>query len=201
MRKQLEFLERSSKSFDDGHQDEAIRIAQVLRVMFHQTGKSNSIITHLGSPEIELVSTAPRAPTAGKLVHLHSLVNLNVRLGVDGGVAKNTAPLDDGPFREMVSLDSWWNQLVFVRGDTQASRKAIILGAANKDGGSHVDPKLTPAYQLAINSRLYITIETIDGELVELTDEGAHLVSIRQMAHEVLSSPDIKKLAGVDTTD
>jgi len=44
---QIQFLERSCE-FYDGKESEAIRIATSLRIIFHQTQKSTSLIEHLG---------------------------------------------------------------------------------------------------------------------------------------------------------
>lgn len=42
------FLKRSCWLFDQGHEDEALRIATSLRVLFHDTDASTSLLTHLG---------------------------------------------------------------------------------------------------------------------------------------------------------
>lgn len=37
LREQLSFLDRSAKAFDEGHEEEGIRLATVMRVLFHDT--------------------------------------------------------------------------------------------------------------------------------------------------------------------
>lgn len=66
LRKQLGFLGRTAKLFDEGHEDEGVRLAAVMRVLFHdtfhpKTGKPNSIslLTHLGMRESCTMLTTP----------------------------------------------------------------------------------------------------------------------------------------------
>jgi len=44
---QLKFLKASISAFDQGDEDEAIRIATILRVLFHDTRNSESLLKHL----------------------------------------------------------------------------------------------------------------------------------------------------------
>ncbi len=55
--KQLGFLWRSCDAYHQGHTDEAVRIAAVIRVMIHDTPKSTSLLKHLGALNISLSST------------------------------------------------------------------------------------------------------------------------------------------------
>jgi hypothetical protein len=61
---QLGYLARSSKLFDLGYLDEAIRVATSLRVLFHDPRKEvkdqGSILKLLGHPPIQLVTTCSR---------------------------------------------------------------------------------------------------------------------------------------------
>ncbi|WP_455243739.1 hypothetical protein [Petrachloros mirabilis] len=76
------------------------------------------------------------------------------------------------------------------------TRKDIVLAAANKDGGAHVDAKLTKEYQAlardgAVGSFVYQT----QGQRTEAPIQGAHLVSLRQLGYELLHSPELTSLA------
>ena len=48
LQRQIGFLKRSCLTYDSGHQEEALRIAVSLRVPFHDTKSSVSLLTHLG---------------------------------------------------------------------------------------------------------------------------------------------------------
>jgi hypothetical protein len=62
LQKQLGFLTRSCRDYDLGESDEAIRIATTIRVLIHQTPKSTSLLKHLNSTTINLLSTVREIP-------------------------------------------------------------------------------------------------------------------------------------------
>ena len=69
------------------------------------------------------------------------------------------------------------------------SRKNIVLTATNKDGGAHVDKKLTRAYEtLAADGAVGSFGWKIEGVSQVFSITYAHLVSLRQMGFEVLRS-------------
>lgn len=50
-------------------------------------------------------------------------------------------------FHEL-SIEDWWKkETVFVHAGTNHSRRKIVLSAANKDGGAHVDSELEEYYE------------------------------------------------------
>ena len=55
--RQLGFLWRSCQAYDEGHIDEAVRIATVIRVLIHDTQASTSLLKHLDAENILLSST------------------------------------------------------------------------------------------------------------------------------------------------
>lgn len=61
--RQLTFLWRSCEAYDEGHTDEAVRIASVIRVLIHDTPKSTSLLNHLGALGISLSSTVSSLDT------------------------------------------------------------------------------------------------------------------------------------------
>ena len=53
-----------------------------------------------------------------------------------------------GMFDHTLSVDQWLKETVFIlHPDTWVSREAVVLNAADKDGGAHVDAQLTPLYE------------------------------------------------------
>ena len=54
---QLRFIKTSCQQYDAGHVREGVRIATSLRILFHQTIKSTSLLTHLSATNIKLLST------------------------------------------------------------------------------------------------------------------------------------------------
>ena len=78
----------------------------------------------------------------------------------------------------------------------QLQGRSPVLAAANKDGGAHVDSKLSAEYEAlakdgAVGSFVYQT----QGQRVGAPIQDAHLVSLRQLGYELLHSPELLKLA------
>ena len=187
LEKQLGFLSRSCQSYDAGFTDEAIRIATVIRVIIHQTKSSTSLLKHLNATTINLLSTTlePSAQTI-------SFVGMGMmQIGSDN--SEYYPQLGDGPINEIIPLSKWWNQVVIVLdAKHRISRKQIVLAAANKDGGAHVDSKLTAEYAaLSKNGAVGTFVCESQTKRDESPIENAHLVSLRQMAYELLHSPQL----------
>ena len=191
LRKQLGFLERSCVSYDAGATDEAIRIGTVIRVLIHQTGKSTSLLKHLNATTINLLSTT--LEPSPQTISFAGMGMMTI-----GGDRKAYYPqLGNGPFNIQVPVIKWWNQVVMVLdAKHRMTRKMIVLSAANKDGGAHVDEKLTPEYEAlakdgAVGALVYESTDHYREEQIG----DAHLVSLRQMGYELLNSPDRLKVS------
>src|SRR5262249_26203045 len=94
---------QTSDAFDAGDGDEAIRSAQVARILIQDTGKSTSLLTHLGASGITLLSTCP--PVSSTAIVFMGLINWQ------GGRA--IPPLGNGNSFE-IPVPEWWNQVVIV---------------------------------------------------------------------------------------
>ena len=82
LQRQLGFMENSARAYDAGHRDEAIRLATSLRVLFHQTPKSTSLLWHLGAESIMMLSTSDRNPVApGVCLNVTNNLIMNVDTG------------------------------------------------------------------------------------------------------------------------
>src|SRR3954465_14733121 len=55
--RQLGYLRRSARLFDEGDRDEAIRIAVTIRVLLHDTGVSTSLLSLAGSKSIRILTS------------------------------------------------------------------------------------------------------------------------------------------------
>ncbi len=190
--KQLGFLWRSCAAYDQGHTDEAIRIATVIRVVLHDTRRATSLLKHLDALNITLstsVSTMDRSGTV-------------FLFGMGRGTANASgmtwkANTDCTGIVRQLSIEDWWNQVVFISGSTQATRKSLVLTAADRDGGAHVDSKLSAEYEalMTTGERGWFHYPGEDGAFRPIMD--SHLMYIRQMGFELLNSPDLLDLARV----
>jgi hypothetical protein len=192
LQEQVGFLCRSCDSFDAGHEDEAKRLAAVLRVMLHDTASSKSLLGLLGMlPNLLMYDTASH-------IHPRNLASTDgltiMRLTVtpeSGADAGYEAPLDeprpDAPAC-LRSFSDWWERAAVKDSRGRSfSRRDLVLRVANKDGGSHVDPQLDAAYAaLTRDNSMGWTFGGGDDSPRDFPPP--HLASIRQVAHEVLST-------------
>jgi len=194
LKRQLNYLERSCTSYDEGYHDESIRIATVIRVLTHDTKSSTSLLKYLRATSVNILSTTLEpSPETTYYVGM-GMVNMV------GQESSFVPTLGNGPpINDYLPVTSWLEGVVYVLDGHRISRKIIILTAANKDGGAHVDKKLTEEYELlkrecGIGKLIYHE----NGNHTEQLLDNAHYVSLRQMAYEILNSPELTKFAELD---
>jgi hypothetical protein len=197
LKRQLAFIERSCVAYDSGREDEATRIATVLRVLFHNTKNSVSLLAHLNAVDIKLLSTSMDIVAHFDNHDWFRKGQLPTFFNGMGILAngKHRPKLGEGGMNEFQGMPSWWRQPVIILNSHPYTREAIVLNVADKDGGAHVDATLTPEYeQLIAQGSLGALIErTANGDLVTpITD--AHFCALRQIGFEVLNSPDLLAL-------
>ena len=203
---QLGFLEQSCKAFDEGHKDEGLRIAAVLRTLFKDAGRSVSVLTHLqdaghtvgqilssGKPVTDLTVNSGSALSIAE-IDVHPIIYYD-----DNGVRGTSAEIYGeyvptfASFPEShswVSRDDWWQQVIYAQDGEPITRRGLVLAAAEQDGGVHVDAQLNAAYRLLREGAISVVLK--GGQMVKVTNP--HLADLRQMAYEVLSSPDLQAL-------
>ena len=192
LREQVAFLCRSAAAFDQGFEDEAKRMAIVLRIMFHDTSSSHSLLGQLGALQgLQVYDTATPIDPAN-LLSTDGLTATRIMAGGGNlGTAQSVAVLDNGSpahARCRRVWDDWWTRPVIKDGHGQEfSRRSLVLGVTNKDGGAHVDPSLDEAYaHLTRENSMGWTLTDMTG--TETAGPPPHLASLRQIAHEVLST-------------
>jgi hypothetical protein len=187
LQRQLGFIERSCLLYDQGYEDEAIRIATTVRVLLHDTGNSTSLLKHLDKKDINVFSQSSSLILGGEVFFL------NMGLIKSGRFVPN---LSEGALKKKIPLDEWWNQIAFILDDSlKLTKRDIVLAATNKDGGAHVDSSIPPAYEALIkfgNTPSFTTpIGTYGGEQIV----NAHFTALRQMGYELLNSPELIGIA------
>lgn len=196
LRRQLGFIESSCSAYDAGRETEPIRVAAALRVIFHDTRRSKSLLSHLFAGQLPLLSTTPRLGEAsGEAVFFHGA--LVVCLSTSGeGFYK--APLADVPVKEFLHRAEWWRQVLYIRKESSSctikmSRKDIVLDACNKDGGAHVDAKLPARYRELKAGPWSVWTYSAQG-VVQHRLPDAQLPMLRQVGYEILHSPSLIQL-------
>lgn len=195
--RQLKFMQNSCHLFDKGDWDEAIRIATSIRVIVHDTSSSTSILKHLEAKDINLFTVCPETPKGETNYVAITCFNMGViNMGVGGKYGYGPDLQDFSVDSSVVLLvDKWWNQVVWVLDlNTKLTRKDLVLGAANKDGGAHVDSVLEPKYEQLSKEDFGTIVVRIRGKEDRRSVTDMHLVSIRTIANELLKSTELLSL-------
>ena len=199
LRSHLQFLEHSCSAFDQGYTDEAARIAVALRVLFHSTKNQRSVLERLDATNIVMLSTSTHysppvlEPGLKAAEFFWGLAPITMNAA---GICL-AAELQDATTRDWLPFPEWWDQqVIFVvpPANARLTRKWVVINVADKQG-AHVDPNLTPEYRsLALQPNMEFQFHR--GPAVESGSlRGADRVALRQMAYEVLSSPEILRYA------
>jgi hypothetical protein len=183
LRKQLGFIERSANAFDHGFTDEAVRIATAIRILIYQEGRGDSLLTLLGVRQsLRLKSSIEQKSFKGaSFFDGVSILSLD---GVHPNLATSQA--------NSVNVETWWNEIAIISNAQMFhTRKSIVLDAAHKDGGAHVDPRLTPEYESLQQGLYSFATNTREAEEVFYSQ----FVALRVFADELLNSPELQALA------
>lgn len=210
---QLGFLRSSAVAYDAGTEAEAKRLALGIRILVHDTRRSSSLLTHLGlKRQLPLLDTALAETPPGVIKLDCGLCIFHFKLD-SPGVIEFRAPLDDLSVDRQhppASFDDWWLLPVLEDAAGHAfSRRDLVLGVADQDGGAHVDAQLNPRYAALSRQNslgfgqapgdepnsvaLTFSFEGLarapaePGEEAGLANSIA-LASVRQIAHELLTS-------------
>jgi hypothetical protein len=132
--RQLIFLRNSVSAYDNGCVEEAIRIGVVIRVLCHDTQSSVSLLKQMGQKTtLRLATTAKTVPN--DFLETTDFGELMAGMTFSHNLEYDQVP-EDSP---TILCTDWWEQPVFIRDKKAYTRKDIVLSAANKDGGAHVD--------------------------------------------------------------
>ncbi len=180
--KQLRFIETSCRAFDGGDVEEAMRLAVSLRLLFHDRGRSVSLLTHLGVRDRLMLYTDVN--DIGDECFLADMLTTWI-----GNRAIARLRLEPKEKRRFVHASLWWEQIIFVQGQVRISRGDLVRYAADKDGGAHVDAEQDPNY-VTLQSMWSLSQDGGNRSEIDVTRLG-----LRTMAFQLLNSPEIHALA------
>jgi hypothetical protein len=145
LKEQMEFLRISLRTFYAGNFAESVRIATIIRVLVHESGRSKPLLKQAkpNGLELPILEHAEERPGQEQIFSFA----VSVRMG------PTVAPAVDlgSSHYSLSSVGAWWNRMVFTfqsRIGTQLiyRRKQVVLILANKEGGAHVDANEDPDY-------------------------------------------------------
>lgn len=188
---QIHFISVSCKQFDLGDEKEARRIATNLRILLHDTSHSRSLSQQLGLKRKLLFISLASDYSPVNLVTSWQLLTAQMQYNENGASTSFTPQkVNDSPGRNfLLNADDWWNQIIFDDKQYQLSRRDIVLAVANKDGGAHVDDKLSNKFaDLVKNNSL--GLQTMVGQPL---DGNPAYNAIRTIADELLFSLELMR--------
>ena len=173
--KQLRDIETSAREYDAGNKDAAIQIATSIRAIVHQTAQSTSLLAALRAPLIRLSTSVGKPPypqeSYSPLAEIEGKFEFPA---IDVG-ARPSSVIEPTRFRPLlenkkltrqVQAPDWWG-----------NEPVIIVG------GKKVTRKV-------------IVLGATNSGATDTKANNAHIAALRQMAYELLKSPELLKLAG-----
>ncbi|MEA5048487.1 MAG: hypothetical protein VB034_07745 [Eubacteriales bacterium] len=185
---QLQFLKSSCLSYDAGQHLEAIRIATALRILFHTTCKSESILSQL---EIQNIVNMLDTSLENSPTNLLSYTGLLFTRVTTGSGITYIPLLDDSFFfgRKNLPFKKWWSEVVILDDKKHVfTRRDIVLHVADQDGGAHVDPQIDKKYYDLKKENTLGLYYSDDYHTDEPPVNNPIFPSLRQIAYEVIAT-------------
>lgn len=160
--RQVRHLRRSVALYDEGHHEEAERLASSIYTLLFDGGSNSKSAASLAGAKQMLRFPDSRFPPASEPRSVRIGPPLCV-IGTDGYyLPRNHRPEEENYPR--IPFSKWWEQTVFVttRG-LQLSRKNIVFAMRNQDGGGHVDDSFKDEAYHWLKAYGDIYIEATDG--------------------------------------
>lgn len=151
LQEQYHLLRKSVDEIKHGDLAEGIRIATAVRVLVHESGSSKPLLKQIAKDylQLEILDSPPRKPSAPGIIMMvipigFKLSNEGVHLSGDLGGKTPTI------------LGKWWTRPALVlHGLGGISRREVILGLTNKEGGAHVDTDMPLKYRQLLEFRSF----------------------------------------------
>mgnify|MGYP007094902746 CR=1 FL=1 len=172
-------------AYDNGFEDEAQRIATVLRTLLHDGRNSHALLTQLGMKEkMHLLSSVDTYVPTNEIAYTGLIAN---RIGNSKGEYIPTSESQSKLSNKWFRFADWWSELVIDDKNNLFTREDIIRKISDSDGGAHVDPTLKEDYaKLTKHNSLGWHYEK-SGEQIPFERNPAYS-SVRQLATEVVES-------------
>lgn len=189
-KEQLELLNLACKSYDDGNEVVGKHIALTLRVLLHDTKRSQSLLGLVGLRDISFLDSSGGI-RFDNLLTSSTLTLTKISTSDPRFVPRCAFPDNPKIQKRLTACNDWWNQVVIVDSKGQQfSRRNLVLNVANTDGGAHVDSTLDEAY-MQLSRQNSLGWQVVSGDIIRAYP-GPELACIRQIAFELVES--LKKI-------
>ena len=199
LQEQIELLQLNAENYDKGKTVTTLQIATGIRVLFHDTPKSTSLIKQIcdidgvDKNSFQMVSTKETEDDTKFFIFGDALIGVEIC----NGEMKCIPKLAESE-QFLVPFSEWWSEDVVknvsngIENATWISREDLIKLHANKEGGSHVDNKkdkrITDVSSKEALGWTFFKL-AINGERTEVDPSiDQKKATIRQVCYEVLIS-------------
>jgi hypothetical protein len=159
LEEQRHFLCKSLDALTSGDLAEGVRAAASIRVLVHETASSKPLLKQLTANYLQLnildsPEARPQSAPPGTVGAVVMSVPISIRIVSNEGVFLNRKLEEQN--RVPTILGKWWlRPSLILPGIGGLSRKEIVLGLVNKEGGAHVDADMSRRYQQLLNYKAF----------------------------------------------
>jgi hypothetical protein len=148
LRDQIDKISDFATIYDSGKKTIAQDIAVKLRVIFHTTNNSKSLLKQLRLDHIPFVDTGKKYEVKNLLISHWGLISPQTTLGHGGDGSWKYVPMLSHSTSKLVDFENWWNtkKVLVDKKSNIFTRRKLVLELADTDGGAHVDEALKADY-------------------------------------------------------
>lgn len=179
---QLTLLKKACNDFDSGFDISAIQMSSILRILLKDSLFEKLNILN----SIKYLSTVNQyLPT--NLVSYFGLGYISAS-NENGKYMPDLEFFNESSNDKLLDFDDWWNEIVLSNNKESFSRRDIILGISDKEGGAHVDSRISYGQRtMTKENGLGWKVNEID------ISDNVFYVSLRVISEEILWSIDFSE--------
>ena len=153
LKEQYKRLVNAVDGFYAGDEFQALNIAVTLRVLVHKTRSSHPLLERLERKYWDL--TIQHSPLNPKVIFS---VPISLQISGDGATRVIRSSFG-GPNYQLVPIRQWWKNDYQALGTVRLSKEQVILNAANRAGGAHVDDTVPDAHATLAQPPFYFGMD------------------------------------------
>ena len=187
LKEQKKLLQIDCKEYDSGEEIAAKHISVTLRVLFHDSNISHSLLKAIGIRDKTWIDSSHGLHQDNMIAEC-SLMTMRITNGIGGAyVPKCLTEYDLSEYRYRLFVD-WWNMPIVLDNNKKIfNRRQMVEFVANTDSGAHVDEELEKDYK-DLTKKNYFEWEYIQNGISTPFTGKVELICMRQIAFEVLTT-------------